>query len=226
MLVLISKVKTKERKTVMKKLKYLLVLSLLIYMSYFFYGCSAVQFGGDILRSGQKELNAAIVPGITSLDIVNLSNPVLAVNGIAPNGQIIIDYTPGVTNSNIYTDMFMMELMNKGILVTTLTESTADVIKNHNFSKLDAEGNMLAIIINTNLASSSSITELTTGGEYQKIGVTAFTIKGIRTSDGKVIFMGSGSYGKAKDAGEVSKDVGFIIDNIYKGTIEKIKNPD
>jgi len=210
----------------MKKINFLLFLSFLTYLSYNFYGCAAVQFGGDIVRANQKELNAAIVPGITSLDIVNLSNPVLAVNGIAPNGQIIIDYTPGVTNSNIYTDMFMMELMNKGILVTTLTESTADVMKNHNFSKLDAEGNMLAIIINTNLASSSSITELTTGGEYQKIGVTAFTIKGIRTSDGKVIFMGGGSYGKAKDAGEVSKDVGFIIDNIYKGTIEKIKNPD
>lgn len=210
----------------MKKLKHLIFLSLFIYLLYNFYGCAAVQFGGDIIRSGQKEFNGTYSPGITKNDIVVLSNPIIAVNGIAPNGQVLITYASGSTNSNVYTDMFVMELMKKGISVSTLGEGTADVMLNQNFKKLDSLGNQLVLIINTNLSSSTSITEFSTGGEFQKVGINAFTIKGIRTADSKLLFMGSGTYGKAKDATDASKDIAFIIDNIFNGSIEKIENPD
>lgn len=190
-------------------------------------GCSAVQYGGDIIRSGQKDFEAAYTPGFTKTDVAMLNNPVLAVNGMNSNGQSIIGFlSSGSTNSNVYTDMFMMELMKKGIMINTLTQGTKDAVKNQNFKTLDSLGNQMVLIVNTNLATSSSITDATTGGEWAKVGITSFTIKGVRTSDSKMLFLGSGTYGKAKDAGEVAKDIAFIMDNIYKGNLEKIKDPD
>lgn len=189
--------------------------------------CSAVQYGGDLIRSGQKDFEAAYTPGFSKTDIVILNNTVLAVNGVNSNGQSIIGFlSSGSTNSNVYSDMFMMELMKKGIMVNSLTQGTEDAVKNQNFKTLDSLGNQMVLIVNTNLATSSSITDATTGGEWAKVGVTSFTIKGVRTSDSKMLFLGSGTYGKAKDANEVAKDIAIIMDNIYKGTLEKIKNPD
>lgn len=191
-----------------------------------FYSCSAVQFGGDIIRSGQKDFEATFTPGITKSDLTLLNNPVLAVNGISPNGQVVIGYLPGSSNANIYADMFMMELMKKGIIVSTLNEGTADVMINQKFEKLDSNGNQLVLIVNTNLASSSSVTEFATGGEWGKVGVTSFTIKGIRTNDNKTLFIAAGNYGKAKDASVVAKDIAFVLENVFKGNLEKLKDPE
>ncbi|MCE1165045.1 MAG: hypothetical protein LWX07_06560 [Bacteroidetes bacterium] len=142
-----------------------------------FFGCAAVQYGGDIIRSGQKEFEAVYTPGITKNDITALNNPVIAVNGIAPNGQVLIGYSSGSTNSNVYTDMFVMELLKKGITVNTLMQGTEDAVRNQKLQTLDSAGNQMVFIVNTNLAASSSITELTTGGEYAKVGITSFTLK-------------------------------------------------
>lgn len=210
----------------MKIFKWVATIGIILFAIIQFNGCTAVQYGGDLIRSGQKEFEATFTPGMSKTDIVVLNNPILAVNGVSPSGQLVIGYNAGSTNANVYSDLFLMELMKKGIIVTTLNEGTGDVMKNQNFSKLDSAGNQFVLIINTNLATSSSITEYSTGGEWGKVGVTSFTIKGIRTADNKLLFMASGSYGKAKDAADVAKDIAFVVDNVYKGTLEKIKNPD
>jgi len=210
----------------MKNIVYSLSIIVSLFMVVNFQGCTAVQYGGDIIRSGQKEFEAVYTPGITKNDVAVLNNPVIAVNGIAPNGQVLIGYSSGSTNSNVYTDMFVMELLKRGITVNTLMQGTEDAVKNQKLQTLDSAGNQMVFVINTNLATSSSITELTTGGEYAKVGITSFTLKGIRTSDNKVLFLGSGSYGKAKDADVVAKHIAFIVDNIYKGTLDKIKDHD
>jgi len=204
----------------MKKLKHELILLCLFASAYHFTGCTAAQYGGDIIRSGQKDFKTVITQGITSQDISKLSNICMVVNGLDASGKPII-FTGGQTNLNVFTDMFIMEFMKKGYIVSTLSDNTGDITSPQKLDTMVLLGYNLVLICNMNLAASTSITDVTLGGEYSKAGVNSFTLKGIRTSDKKILFISSGEYGKAKGASDVSEDVVSLFSNICSGKIKK-----
>lgn len=183
-------------------------------------GCAAAQYGGDIIRSAQKDFKTVMSPGITFQDINQLNNICLVVNGLDQTGKPII-WTGGQSNQNVFTDMFIMEFMKKGFNVNTLSDNTADISSPQKLDTLSVLGFNMALICNMNLATSTSITDITLGGEYAKVGVNSFTLKCIRTQDKKILFISSGEYGKSKGASDVAEDVVKLFKNVCEG---KIKN--
>lgn len=202
-----------------KKFNYLITLFIII-MMVIFYGCTAVQIGGELVRSGQEDFELILSPGITSTDISSLNNVAVSVNGFNQNGAMVIGFGEN-TNANMYTDLFTMELIKQGYNATSLSDNTADVIKVQKITELDSAGYQMIFICNTSLSSTSSVIGGLTGGEYANLGVQSFTFKGIRTSDNKTLFICSGQYGKTKNSSEVVKDIGTILKDINKGNIKK-----
>ena len=203
----------------MKSLRNAVLLIIIFTSIVYFTGCSAVQYGGDIIKSGQKDFKTVMTPGITANEISQLNNICLVVNGLDASGKPLI-FTGGQTNQNVFTDMFIMEFMKKGYSVSTLSDNTGDITSPQKLDTLTQLGYNLALICNMNLATSTSITDVTLGGEYTKAGVNSFTLKGIRTSDKKILFISSGEYGKAKGASDVSEDVVILYSNICAGKID------
>lgn len=205
----------------MKKLKPVIILLFLPLLIYYFSGCSAARIPGELIRGDSQNFDVVMAPGVTTEDVLQLSVIGLSVNGIDASGKMLIGIG-GETNSNVFSDMFMMQFMKSGYNATSLSESSNDIIKPDKLDSLKVAGIQFVLICNNNLSATTSELDWLTGGEYAKAGVNSFTIKGYRTEDKKMLFIGSGEYEKTRTANEVSKDIVNVYTKIIQNKLSEL----
>lgn len=202
-------------------MKRFILLFFVCYFTYFIIGCSAARIPGELIRGDSQKFDVVMSPGVTSEDVLQLSVIGLSVNGIDASGKMLIGIG-GETNTNVFSDMFMMQFMKSGYNASSLTESSNDLIKPDKLDSLKNAGIQFVLICNNNLSASTSELDWLTGGEYAKAGVNSFTIKGYRTEDKKMLFIGSGEYEKTRTANEVSKDVINVYTKIIQNKLSEL----
>jgi len=75
-----------------------------------------------------------------------------------------------------------------------------------------------------NISTTTSTFSFYTGGDYASTGVSSFTVKGLDIKTGSILFIISTEYGKAKAAGEVTKDLGNIYRDMVNGKTQTKNN--
>ena len=210
--------------------KYFIQFSLIVICFFVLSNCAAipslvnlgVHTTGDIIRSGQKDIDIVVSPGITTEHLQSFKKLGISVNGMFNMpGQVITSVGQGTTNSAIFSDMLTKEFMRIGYSTKSISESVSETSSREKLSELRDKGIDLILIGNMNVAVSSSITSGMTGGEYAKIGVNSFTLKGLDVNDGSILFVISSEYGKAKNASEVAKDISQIYKDIVMGNVKQ-----
>lgn len=199
----------------------LILVLILSYITYLFIGCSAARIPGEIIRGDSQKFDVVLSLGVTSEDVLQLSTIGLSVNGIDGSGKMLIGIG-GETNSNVFSDMFMMQFMKSGYNSSSLIENSNELIKPEKLDSLKAAGIQLILICNNNLSTSTSELDWLTGGEYAKAGVNSFTIKGYSTENKKLLFIGTGEYEKIRTASEVSKDIVTVYTKIIQNKINEL----
>lgn len=201
-------------------MKHLIWLILTFAFLHLFNGCGAARIPGELIRGDSEKYDVVITSGITPSDIKILSNIGLSVNGIDASGKTLIGIG-GETNSNVFSDMFMMKFLKNGYNAVSMNDNPNSLQKAEIMDSLYSNGINLILIINNNLSGSTSELDWLTGGEYMKAGVNSFTIKAFRTEDKKMLFIGTGEYEKIRTASEVSDDVVKVYTKIIE---DKLKN--
>ena len=201
----------------------LLVLFLFTLLSSTFVGCGAAMLVGDLVRSGKKDIKV-VVPPTTSLSMLkDVKILGLSLNGIDNKGQYVFAMGQGNTNATVYSDMLSMELLRAGLKSKSISENISDNTPKEKLDELLKNNINVVLTGNLTISTTTSSTAGWTGGDWASSGITNFTLKGIDTKDGSILFMVSAEYGKAKDAGEVTKDIAEIYQDILAGNIEKYK---
>lgn len=191
---------------------------IIVGLALLFVKCGAIQLAGDLIRSEQKNLDIAISPDVTPSMLQQMKSIGVNVNGVnAQTGQFIYAQGQGTTNASIYSDMLTKEFMKAGFKARTITENITESSPKEKFSELEKLGIDIVLVGNMNLATTTSTVSLYTGGDYSSTGVTNFTLKGIDVKNGSILFIVSSEYGKAKAAGEVTKDIGQYYRDIVSG---------
>jgi len=197
-------------------------LTTIVIVNFFFFGCGAVQLAGDFIRGEQKNLDIAISPDVTPSMLQQMKSIGVNVNGVnAQTGQFVYAQGQGTTNASIYSDMLTKEFMKAGFKARTITENISESSPKEKFSELEKLGMDLILVGNMNLSTTTSTVSFYTGGDYASTGVTSFTLKAIDVKNGSILFIVTSEYGKAKAAGEVTKDIGQYYRDIISG---KAKN--
>jgi hypothetical protein len=186
-----------------------------------FYSCGAARIPGEIIRGDSKKFDVVMSAGITAQEVSQLTNIGLSVNGIDASGKTLVGIG-GETNSNVFSDMFMMQFMKAGYSASALTEPANELIKPEKLDSLKNDGISMVLICNNNLAATTSELDWLTGGEFAKAGVNSFTFKGYRTEDKKMLFIGTGEYEKTRTASEVSKDFVNVFTKIVQDKLKDL----
>jgi len=114
--------------------------------------------------------------------------------------------TPSQATNNVYTDMLMNEFLKKGYDTRAISDSFNAADPN-DIQTYKNQGYQIIIKGNLKLESSTSTWGAMTGGDYSYTGVKEFTLKGIDTTTGKIIFIVTGSYGNPKETKVVATDI-------------------
>ncbi len=172
-------------------------------------GCStATKLAGQAIRSGMKDIEISVTNGY---NINQFSNSRIAVStNIANNQGVTLDAGTSMRNgsisNNVYTDMIMTEFLKQGFDARAIADSF-DFNDAYSLEGYRKQGFQIIVKGNLKLASSSSMWGEMTGGESSYSGVKEFTLKGIDTNSGKIIFIVTGDYGKPKEAKVVATDI-------------------
>lgn len=188
-------------------------------------GCAATQLAGQAIRSGIKDIEVTVTNGY---NIKNFANSKVAISTNVGNersegmaalamltGRNASD-TPTQATNNVYTDMIMTEFLKKGFDVRSISD-TFDAANPNDLETYKGQGYQIIVKGNLKVESSTSAWGSVTGGGSTYSGVKEFTLKGIDTDSGKVIFIVTGSYGNPKEAKTVATDIADAFTEKAKG---------
>ncbi|MDQ6997994.1 MAG: hypothetical protein Q9M17_04700 [Mariprofundus sp.] len=180
-------------------------------------GCStATKLAGQAIRSGMKDIEISVTNGY---DIHQFSHSRIAVSTDITNIRGMSVTAPGPGNAaisnNVYTDMIMTEFLKQGFDARAIADSF-NFNDAYSLGGYRDQGFQIIVKGNLKLATSSSMWGEMTGGEASYSGVKEFTLKGIDTNSGKVIFIVTGDYGKPKEAKVVASDIADAFNDKIK----------
>jgi hypothetical protein len=181
-------------------------------------GCGVTQMAGDLARSGQKDVDVVLAQGVTSQILKEKKSLGVYVTG--SNAGAMYASGQGATSASVYSDMITKEFMRMGYNARTISEPVSETMAAEKLSDLSAKGFQLLLVGNLNISTTTSSVGWMTGGDYMNTGVTSATVKGIDVKDGSVLFVLSTEYGKAKEAGEVSKDLSQLYADVLSGKVK------
>jgi hypothetical protein len=181
------------------------------------YGCGVTQMAGGLPRSGQKDVDIVLAQGIAPQMLKEKKSLGVYVTG--SNAGAMYASGQGATSASVYSDMITKEFMRMGYTARTISEPVTETMAAEKLSDLSAKGFQLLLVGNLNISTTTSSVSWMTGGDYANTGVTSATVKGIDVKDSSVLFVLSTEYGKAKEAGEVSKDLGQLYADVLSGKV-------
>jgi len=124
---------------------------------------------------------------------------------------------PTQATNNVYTDMIMTEFLKQGYDTRAIADSFNAAANPTDLETYKAQGYQIVVTGNLKVESSSSAWGSVTGGGSTYSGVKEFTLKGIDTESGKIVFIVTGSYGNPKEAKVVATDIAEAFSNKIKG---------
>ena len=194
----------------MRKLAILIGLGTLLLQ-----GCAATQLAGQAIRSGIKDIEFNVTNGY---NIKELASSKIAIStnvgnevgeGVAALAMLTgrkVSNTPSQATNNVYTDMIMTEFLKKGYDARAISDSF-NAANPNDLNTYKKQGYQVIVKGNLKIESSTSTWGSMTGGDYAYSGVKEFTLKGLDTNSGKIIFIVTGSYGNPKEAKDVATDI-------------------
>jgi len=178
-------------------------------------GCAVTNLAGQAIRSGMKDIEFNVTNGY---DMKQFSNSRIAISTTAANesGNNLAAFAMlmGKKNptgnqkvtSNVYTDMILTEFLKKGFDARAISD-TLDLNDPNDIDSYKQKGFQIIVKGSLKIDTSTSTWGGMTGGDYAYSGVKEFTIKGIDTTSGKIVFIVTGSYGNPKEAKTVATDI-------------------
>lgn len=193
---------------------------LLVTISFYLTSCTASMLMGDVIRSGQKDIEVVTPPGssISDHDINSIIG--ISLDGIGEGGESLLYYGSGSANKQVYSDMLQMELLKNGYSARSIGKIISENSPLSDINSLASNGIDVVISGNLSLGTSTSLGAAYTGGNYWDTGISSFTVKGIDTRDGSLLFLISGEYGKAKKPSVVTEDIFYTYNEIISGNPE------
>jgi hypothetical protein len=182
-------------------------------------GCSPVQLLGDIARSGQKDVDVVFSPGITAGTLQAKKSLGVSMNGVDPEGRYVFAFGTGGANANIYSDMITKEFLKLGYKSKRVEEPVSETMPKEKLEAIATQGFDMLFVGSMNLSITSDRMGWATGGDFMNTGITAFTVKGLDVNTGDILFIMSMEYGKAKNAGEVAKDMTQLYHDVVMGEV-------
>jgi len=172
-------------------------------------GCTVTKLTGQAIRNTISDIEFNVANGYDIRKFAR-SRVALSTKIINARGQMVSagnrrSFGTSASN-NVYTDMIMTEFLKQGYDARAI----ADTFDFNDLGSLDAyrtQGFQIIVKGNLKTATSSSIWGEMTGGDASYSGVKEFTLKGIDTSSGRIIFIVTGEYGKPKEAKVVATDI-------------------
>lgn len=184
-------------------------------------GCAATMLAGSAIRSGQKDIDFVLGPGVTAGQIQSRTKVAIALSGVnAANGQYVVATWAGDANASVYSDMLAMELLKLGYEANATTDVEQEGLGDAARARLRARGYDLLMVGNLNLAMTTNYASGMFGGEYARTGVTSATVRGVDPANGRTLFILSIQYGTAKNAGTVATDIGVAFQDALAGRLE------
>ncbi|PIW44750.1 MAG: hypothetical protein COW18_12595 [Zetaproteobacteria bacterium CG12_big_fil_rev_8_21_14_0_65_54_13] len=113
--------------------------------------------------------------------------------------------------------MIMTEFLKQGYDTRAIADSFNAAANPTDLETYKAQGYQIVVTGNLKVESSSSAWGSVTGGGSTYSGVKEFTLKGIDTESGKIVFIVTGSYGNPKEAKVVATDIAEAFSNKIKG---------
>jgi len=188
-------------------------------------GCAATQLAGQAIRSGIKDIEFNVTNGY---EIKKFASSKIAIStnignevgeGIAALAMLTgrqLSNTPSQATNNVYTDMIMTEFLKKGFDARAISDSF-NAANPNDLEAYKDQGYQVVVKGNLKVETSSSAWGSVTGGGSSYSGVKEFTLKGIETSSGKVVFIVTGSYGNPKEAKVVATDIAKAFSQEIEG---------
>lgn len=174
---------------------------------------------GGAVRSGQKKTDVVLGSGVTPGMLAERKNLALSINAVNPNGQYLLAVGPGTTNSNVFSDMIAKEFLRLGYQSRAIQDTISEMMPPAKRAELTAAGFDMVLVGNLNVGMSTNYGAAMVGGEYANTGVTSFTVKGIDTRSGNILFIMSSEYGTAKKASNVAVDMSTMYRDMIAGTV-------
>lgn len=181
---------------------------------------TAAVVGGGALRAGMKRTDVVLAKGVTGESLAGKHNLGIHINGVNSMGQSWASFGDGATNPNVFSDMLTKEYLKGGYDARALNEDITETSSKEQFAALEKKGFDLLIIGNMNISSTVNMGSAMLGSTGMNVGVTAFTLKGLEPSSGKILFMLSAEYKSAKGAGQVAEDVSSLYKDILSGKVK------
>jgi len=188
-------------------------------------GCAATQLAGQAIRNGIKDIEFNVTNGynikeFASSKIAISTNVGSEVNeGVTALAMLTgrqVSNTPTQATNNVYTDMIMTEFLKKGYDTRAIADSFNAASPN-DLETYKSQGYQVVVTGNLKVETSSSAWRSVTGGGSSYSGVKEFTLKGIETTTGKIVFIVTGSYGNPKEAKVVATDIAEAFSEKIKG---------
>jgi len=187
-------------------------------------GCVATQLAGQAIRSGIKDIEFNVTNGY---NIKNFASSKIAVSTNVGNEEgnmaalaMIMgrkqSNAPTQATNNVFTDMIMTEFLKQGYDTRAISD-TFNAANPNDVKTYKSQGYQIVVKGNLKVESSSSTWGAFTGGDYTYSGVKEFTLKGIDTESGKIVFIVTGSYGNPKEAKVVATDIAKAFNKQVKG---------
>lgn len=189
-------------------------------------GCYAAALGGTLatplvgsaIRAGQKTTDVVLGSGVTPSMLAEKENLGLSINALSSKGRYVSVSAAGVSNINVFSDMISKELLRSGYQSSVIRDTVPEIISAEEREDLAADGFDMVLVGNLNITQTTNSSATLTGGEYANWGVTSFTIKGIDTLTGDILFIMSCEYGKSQPAGDVARDFSQMYNGMVTGT--------
>ncbi len=182
-------------------------------------GCTASMLAGEMVRSGQRDTDVVLGPGVTSTILGTKKNIAINVNGMSAQGQLILASGQGTTNVNVYNDMLVKEFLKAGYQARAVQGNLSESSPPAELRRLVSQKFDMVLVGSMNLSSTTSYMSAMTGGDAMNTGVTSFTVKGLDPRNGNVLFIISTEYGKARKVSEVATDVGLQYQALLRGEL-------
>jgi len=178
-------------------------------------GCAVTNLAGQAIRSGMKDIEFNVTNGY---DMNKFSHSRIAISTTAANedGNNIAAFAMLMggkkptgnqkVTSNVYTDMILTEFLKKGFDARAISD-TLDLNDPNDIDSYKQKGFQIIVKGSLKIDTSTSTWGAMTGGDYAYSGIKEFTLKGIDTASGRIIFIVTGSYGNPKEAKTVATDI-------------------
>jgi hypothetical protein len=197
-------------------------------ISAMFTGCTPMSVMGEIARSGQKDVDVVFSPGITAATLKAKKSLGVSMNGVDKEGRYVFAIGTGGANANIYSDMITKEFLKLGYKSKHIDEQVSESMPKEKIQEIGKRGFDMLFVGSMNLSATSDRLGWATGGDFMNVGITSFTVKGLDVNNGDILFILSMEYGKAKNAGEVAKDMTQLYHDVVMGEVvpeaEQAKN--